>query len=118
MAAAQEERFSRKKHDSRFPIHAVNYCLAEANLHTDDLDAIAFYDKPITKFARILETYFSVAPKGLRSFMMALPLWMREKLWIPLQMEKALEDGGLTIPPISKNIAQIVVRCPRIGIFF
>ena len=98
VAAAQEERFSRKKHDSRFPIHAVNYCLAEATLPTDDLDAIAFYDKPITKFARILETYFSVAPKGLRSFMMAVPLWMREKLWIPMQMEKALEDGGLTLP--------------------
>jgi len=98
VAAAQEERFSRKKHDSRFPIHAVNYCLSEANLHTDNLDAIAFYDKPITKFARILETYFSVAPKGLRSFMMAVPLWMREKLWIPMQMEKALEDGGLTLP--------------------
>ena len=65
VAAAQEERFTRKKHDSCFPSNAVRYCLSEGGLGKDDLDAVAFYDKPITKFARILETYFAVAPLGL-----------------------------------------------------
>jgi len=73
IAAAQEERFTRKKHDAGFPFNAVRYCLAEGGVHRTGLDAVAFYDKPITKFARILQTYFGVAPKGLRSFMMALP---------------------------------------------
>lgn len=98
IAAAQEERFSRKKHDARFPVHAIRYCLAEAGLKAgDQLDAVAFYDKPIIKFGRILETYFSVAPKGLDSFMMAMPLWMRQKLWIPMEIEATLEEMGITI---------------------
>ena len=80
VAAAQEERFSRKKHDSRFPSHAVRYCLAEGGVKPDGLDAVAFYDKPLTKFGRIMETYFAVAPGGLRSFMIALPLWLNQKL--------------------------------------
>jgi carbamoyltransferase len=95
VAAAQEERFSRKKHDERFPFHAVRYCLAEGGVGADGLDAVAFYDKPITKFERILKTYFSVAPKGLRSFMMAMPLWVREKLWIPLEIEESIEACGV-----------------------
>ncbi|HMO04611.1 MAG TPA: carbamoyltransferase [Kiritimatiellia bacterium] len=99
IAAAQEERFSRKKHDERFPFHAVRYCLKEAGIGPNDLDAVAFYDKPITKFVRILKTYFSVAPKGLDSFMMAMPLWLREKLWIPLEIETALEQCGITKQP-------------------
>lgn len=99
IAAAQEERFSRKKHDERFPFHAVRYCLKEAGIGPNDLDAVAFYDKPITKFVRILQTYFSVAPKGLDSFMMAMPLWLREKLWIPLEIETALEQCGITKQP-------------------
>ena len=98
IAAAQEERFSRVKHDHRFPIHAVRYCLAEAGIADGGLDAVAFYDKPITKFARILETYFSVAPKGLRSFMMAVPLWLREKLWIPMEIERSLLKCGIKMP--------------------
>lgn len=98
VAAAQEERFTRKKQDSSFPINALGYCLAEGGLSPDDLDALAFYDKPITKFARVLETYFSVAPKGLRPFMMAIPLWMKEKLWIPYQIEMALETNGFKQP--------------------
>jgi carbamoyltransferase len=98
VAAAQEERFSRKKHDHRFPFHAVKYCLAEAGIDTDGLDAVAFYDKPVTKFSRILETYFGVAPRGLRSFMMALPLWLKEKLWIPMEIEKSLERAGIKPP--------------------
>lgn len=99
IAAAQEERFSRKKHDERFPFHAVRYCLREGGVGPEDLDAVAFYDKPITKFVRILKTYFSCAPKGLESFMMAMPLWMREKLWIPLEIEKAVEECGVTKRP-------------------
>ena len=95
IAAAQEERFTRKKHDQNFPVHAVRYCLAEAGITGDTIDAVAFYDKPVTKFARILETYFGVAPRGLQSFMAALPVWMKQKLWIPLEVEKALEACGI-----------------------
>ena len=95
IAAAQEERFSRKKHDERFPFHAVRYCLHEGRIGPDDLDAVAFYDKPIAKFERLLKTYFTTAPKGLRSFMMAMPIWIREKLWIPLEIENALEQCGV-----------------------
>jgi len=98
IAAAQEERFSRKKHDERFPFNAVRYCLHEGGIGSNDLHAVAFYDKPITKFERILKTYFSVAPKGLQSFMMALPIWLREKLWIPLEIEEALEKCGVKTP--------------------
>ena len=99
IAAAQEERFTRKKHDSNFPTHAVRYCLAEGGVEPGQLDAVAFYDKPINKFARILETYIGVAPKGLQSFMMALPIWMKQKLWIPPEIETALEQAGIPMPP-------------------
>ncbi len=95
IAAAQEERFSRKKHDAGFPRHAIRYCLAESGITQGQLDAVAFYDKPISKFARILETYFGVAPRGLQSFMMAVPLWLKQKLFIPLEIESTLEDMGL-----------------------
>ncbi len=95
VAAAQEERFTRKKHDSGFPTNAVKYCLAEGGVKSGELDAVAFYDKPITKFNRILETYMSVAPRGLKSYLMALPLWLRQKLWIPLDVEIALEKAGV-----------------------
>ena len=98
VAAAQEERFTRKKHDAGFPSNAVRYCLAEGKADASGIDAVAFYDKPITKFARILETYFGVAPFGLRSFMMALPLWLKEKLWIPLEIETQLEKCGIQQP--------------------
>src|SRR3954462_13192166 len=75
VAAAQEERFSRVKHDERFPARAVDYCLREAGLRPDELDYVAFYEKPLTKFERLLETYLAYAPAGLRSFRLALPLW-------------------------------------------
>ncbi len=81
VAAAQEERFSRKKHDPGFPRHAVDYCLAEEKIHLQDLDYVVFYDKPFLKFERLLETYLALAPNGLRSFTMAIPLWIREKLF-------------------------------------
>jgi carbamoyltransferase len=78
LAAAQEERFTRIKHDHAFPLNAVRYCLAEAGISGGKIDAVAFYDKPINKFSRIMETYFSVAPRGLASFMMATPLWLKQ----------------------------------------
>jgi carbamoyltransferase len=96
VAAAQEERFTRVKHDQDFPQHAVRYCLAEAAGGVPD--AVAFYDKPILKFYRILETYFSVAPSGLRPFMRALPVWLREKLWIEARIGEALERCGIAAP--------------------
>ncbi|HOW98701.1 MAG TPA: carbamoyltransferase [Kiritimatiellia bacterium] len=98
IAAAQEERFTRKKHDANFPVNAVRYCLAEGGVHEGQLDAVAFYDKPINKFNRILETYLTVAPNGLQSFMMAVPIWLKQKLWIPLDIELALEKCGMRAP--------------------
>lgn len=81
VAAAQEERFTRKKHDARFPSHAVEYCLVQEGVRLDQMDYIVFYDKPFLKFERLLETYITFAPRGLRSFQMAVPLWLREKLF-------------------------------------
>jgi carbamoyltransferase len=98
VAAAQEERFSRKKHDAGFPVHAIQYCLAEGRIGSKDLDTVVFYDKPVAKFMRIVETYFGVAPRGLRSFLMAMPIWIRQKLWIPYQIERALLELGLELP--------------------
>src|ERR671931_1166470 len=81
VAAAQEERFTRKKHDSRFPHHALAYCLDEGGITLGEVDYVAFYDKPFLKFERLLETYLTFAPKGFRSFRMAIPLWLKEKLF-------------------------------------
>ncbi len=92
VAAAQEERFTRKKHDAGFPSKAVAYCLAEAGMTAADLDWVGFYDKPLLKFERLLETYLAFAPQGLRSFSQALPVWVREKLFLPRTMAKEL--GG------------------------
>ncbi|HWS53763.1 MAG TPA: carbamoyltransferase [Pyrinomonadaceae bacterium] len=88
LAAAQEERFTRRKHDHRFPAHAVEFCLRHAGVTPDHLDFVAFYDKPLLKFERLLETYIDYAPRGLRSFLMAMPLWLREKLWIREQVSR------------------------------
>jgi carbamoyltransferase len=98
IAAAQEERFTRKKHDAGFPFHAVRYCLGEGKVGPNDLDAVAFYDKPFSKFGRILQTYLSIAPSGLKSFLMAIPLWMREKLWTSLQIERSLRECDVEMP--------------------
>jgi len=92
VAAAQEERFSRKKHDHRFPGAAVDYCLGEAGIEAADLDSVAFYDKPWLKFERLLETYMAFAPQGLPSFYKAMPLWLRQKLWMEDLIRKEL--GG------------------------
>jgi carbamoyltransferase len=95
VAAAQEERFTRKKHDHRFPARAVEYCLREGGVAGGQLDYVAFYDKPLLKFERLLETYIDYAPRGLRSFLMAMPLWLKEKLWIREQVaERCAGFGG------------------------
>ncbi|MBZ5609645.1 MAG: carbamoyltransferase [Acidobacteriia bacterium] len=94
VAAAQEERFSRKKHDSRFPLHAIEYCLSAEGARMSDLDYIAFYDKPFLKFERLLETYLAFAPHGLRSFQMAMPLWVREKLFQKSLLNDQLKELG------------------------
>lgn len=90
VAAAQEERFTRKKHDHRFPHEAIDYCLKSAGLTPSDLDHVGFYDKPLLKFGRLLETYLAFAPQGIKSFMQAMPLWLKEKLHLPREMNKGL----------------------------
>ncbi len=94
VAAAQEERFTRKKHDSAFPSHALEYCLAQDGVQLEDVDYVVFYDKPFLKFERLLETYIAFAPRGLRSFQMAIPLWIREKLFQKNLLHQDLERFG------------------------
>ncbi|MFN8309856.1 MAG: carbamoyltransferase [Chitinophagales bacterium] len=94
VAAAQEERFTRKKHDASFPSNAVKFCLEKTGLSLEDLDAIAFYDKPFLKFERILETYYQVAPRGWQSFITAMPVWMKEKLFLKRIIREALQEIG------------------------
>lgn len=88
VAAAQEERFTRKKHDSRFPVNAVRYCLSEGGIGLGDVDHVVFYDKPFLKFERLLETYLAFAPRGIKSFSMSIPLWLREKLFLKNLLRK------------------------------
>jgi carbamoyltransferase len=94
VAAAQEERFTRVKHDHNFPTNAARYCLNEAKLNAADLDYVGFYDKPLLKFDRLLETYLDYAPAGFSSFLKALPLWMKEKLWMPDLIRTELAKAG------------------------
>ncbi len=97
VAAAQEERFTRKKHDHAFPAGAINYCLGEAGIGAGDVDLVAFYDKPFVKFERILETNLAFAPRGIKTFMKAMPLWLRQKLWIPDLIAGRLGYSGKTV---------------------
>src|SRR6185436_1593301 len=92
VAAAQEERFTRKKHDPGFPSNAVDYCLKAGGITLDEVDHIAFYDKPLLKFERLLETYLAFAPRGFKSFSMAIPVWLKEKLFLNSLLKKALQD--------------------------
>ncbi|MFO0757731.1 MAG: carbamoyltransferase [Byssovorax sp.] len=94
IAAAQEERFTRKKHDAGVPLNAMAYCLREGKVGKDDLDLVMFYDKPITKFTRLLTTYAEVAPRGLDSFLKAVPVWLKDKGWVAYQIDAALRGGG------------------------
>lgn len=91
IAAAQEERFTRKKHDPSYPIKAINYCLSESGLSFEQLDYVTFYDKPFLKFERLLETYVAFVPKGLQSFRMAMPIWLREKLFLKYMLIKEIK---------------------------
>src|SRR3954464_8258140 len=100
VAAAQEERFTRKKHDSDFPRRAIEYCLGEADIGIDDIDCVAFYDKPFLKFERLLETYLAFAPRGYRSFAMAMPLWIQEKLFQKDLLQKQLARLGFDQAPL------------------
>ena len=90
ISAAQEERFTRKKHDSSFPRNAIQFCINESNIQLSDLDYIVFYEKPLIKFERLLETYISFAPKGFKSFLMAMPVWLKEKLYLKSVLKKEL----------------------------
>ena len=100
IAAAQEERFTRLKHDYNFPKNAINYCLSEAGIKAQDLDYVAFYEKPLIKFERLLESYLAYAPLGIASFLKAMPLWIKQKLWIPDIIQKELPgfNGKLIFP--------------------
>ena len=103
VAAAQEERFTRRKHDERFPGHASRYCLEFAGLQLPDLDAVVFYDKPFLKFERLLETYLACAPHGLRSFVAAMPVWIKEKLFLKSELRRQLRSlpgGKVALPPL------------------
>ncbi len=104
VAAAQEERFTRKKHDAGFPRHAIEFCLSEAGLSLIDVDKVIFYDKPLVKFERLLETYFSYAPKGLRSFVAAMPVWLKEKLYLKSTLKRELmalaQCNKTELPPL------------------
>ena len=103
VAAAQEERFSRVKHDARFPEHAIRFCLERHNIKLSDIDYVVFYDKPLVKFERLLETYLSFAPEGLRSFLLAMPVWLKEKLFLKNLLKRELANissSSRTVPKL------------------
>lgn len=104
IAAAQEERFTRKKHDPGFPSHAVQYCLSEAGVQLNDLDAIVFYDKPLLKMERLLETYYAFSPKGLLSFLTAIPVWLKEKMFL----KRMLYDELFAIGKFDKKKVKLL----------
>src|SRR6266853_2514944 len=90
IAAAQEERFTRKKHDAGFPKNAVEYCLREGGIHIGEVDYVAFYEKPFLKFDRLLHSYLAYAPAGIQSFLKAIPVWIKEKIWMKELIKKEL----------------------------
>lgn len=105
IAAAQEERFTRKKHDPGFPGQAIKYCLEEAGIELADIDYVVFYDKPLIKFERILETYLSYAPRGFQSFLAAMPIWLKEKLFLKTTLKRELSAlGDIKIPDLPKLV--------------
>lgn len=104
IAAAQEERFTRKKHDPGFPVHAIKYCIDEVGVTLDELDAIVFYDKPLLKFERLLETYYGFAPKGIRSFVTAIPIWLKEKIFL----KKIIYDNLKLVGVYNKKLITLL----------
>jgi carbamoyltransferase len=107
VACAQEERFSRKKHDARFPSHAIEYCLSEGGVKLQELDQVVFYDKPLVKFERLLETYLAYAPKGIHSFVAAMPIWLKDKLGLKAVLKKEMAQLAAckvgALPPLFFN---------------
>src|SRR3989338_2421528 len=99
VAAAEEERFTRKKHDSSFPEKAIDFCLSYAGMSKQDIDYVAFYEKPFVKFERLLETYLTFSPAGIRSFITAMPVWIKEKLWIKSLIQEKLNFENKIIFP-------------------
>ncbi|MCB9503746.1 MAG: carbamoyltransferase [Deferribacteres bacterium] len=99
IAAAQEERFTRKKHDHNFPINSINFCLEQGKISGKDLDYVAFYDKPFLKFERLLETYLQYAPRGINSFIKAMPLWIKQKLWMKDDIKEKIHFEGTILFP-------------------
>src|SRR5215813_5580012 len=99
VAAAQEERFTRKKFDARFPVHAIGYCLREGGISLADLKYFVFYDKPLIKFERLLETYVAFSSKGVKSFLAAMPVWLKEKLL----MKSVLQDELVSVDGVKKS---------------
>lgn len=99
LSSAQEERFTRKKHDFRFPTNAIRYCLDSVGISGQDLDYVAFYDKPFIKFERLLETYLSYSPIGIKSFWKSIPVWIKQKLWIPDLIGKEMDCQGKIVYP-------------------
>ena len=100
IAAAQEERFTRKKHDAAFPEQAIAYCLSEGGVQLDEIDYVVFYEKPLLKFERLLETYLAYAPSGFASFRKAMPIWLKEKLFLRREIRRGLRNlpGELKAP--------------------
>jgi len=99
VAAAQKERFTRKKFDALFPTHAIRYCLQEGGIRLTDLEYVVFYDKPLVKFARLLETYVAFSPKGVKSFLAAMPVWLKEKLLL----KSVLQDELVSLDGVRKS---------------
>jgi carbamoyltransferase len=97
VAAAQEERFTRRKHDASFPSHAVAYCLQQGDLAIGEVDLVGFYEKPLVKFGRLLESYLAVAPRGLQSYLMAMPQWLTQKLWLADIIKRELGRDDLEV---------------------
>src|SRR5678810_872492 len=122
VAAAQEERFSRKKHDARFPQHAVRFCLGQAGISLRDLKYVVFYDKPMLKFERLLETYVAFAPKGIQSYLMAMPVWIKEKVLLKKVLQKELlslypEATKASLPSLlsTEPVSYTHLRSPEPG---
>ena len=106
IAAAQEERFTRKKHDAGFPHHAILYCLKEAGIAANEINNVVFYEKPFVKFERLLETYLAFAPKGFRSFSSAMPLWIKEKLFQKTIIIKHLSSLLFYLEHVFRNTSK------------
>ena len=110
IAACQEERFTRKKHDAAFPAQAITACLEIGGITKSDIDLVAFYDKPFLKFERILETYLTYAPFGIKSFLRAMPLWIKKKLWIKELIKDELNYTEEIIFPELKNLIEDFIK--------